>query len=172
VVKIEDIIHLSSHRKLLEFAKFILSNSERNKLPDYPSLNLMTIPSLVPHIFVLDVLNSKDKLQVKYCGTVIDSFYGINMTGKCIYDYYKGEETFDDVENIFRQCIQAKLPSYTRRGIHLENERVNKFKIAETIMFPCSSGDGTVNYTIGFSDYYQVSDLGEQYITLIKPVTP
>ena len=168
MIKIEDVERLSTNSRLLAFSSFILSNIEAKKIPDYALINLMKIPRLVPHVFVIDVLNSPGKLRLKYCGTEIDNFYGTNMSGKCVYDYYKGEETFDDIESIYREGIQAKKPAYTRRRIHLENETTDKYKIAETIMFPCSSGEGIVNYTVGFADYYYIDDWAEKLTTLIE----
>jgi len=165
---IDTIKLLSRNPKLVEFSSFILSQFEAGALPDYRNINLMEIPHLVPHVFALDVLNSSEKLIVKYCGTKIDEFYGTNMTGKSIVDRYKGEERFDEVEAIFWQSIHAQKPSYTVRSVHLENEYVDKFKVAETVMFPCSSDGATVNYTIGFADFYNTPSHLEPCITLIE----
>jgi len=167
-VVIEAIKHRSASLKLVEFSSFILSRSKSGTLPDYCNINLMEIPHLVPHVFVFDVLNSSDKLMLKYCGTKIDGFYGVNMTGKCIIDYYKGEEGFDEVEAIFWQGIHTKKPAYTCRTIHLENDYVNKYMVAETVMFPCSSDAKTINYTLGFADYYYVQSDKEHCVTLIE----
>jgi len=165
---IEKIKLLSENPKLVEFSSFILSQSQTGGLPDYLKIDLMKIPHLVPHIFALDVLNSSEKLIVKYCGTRIDEFYGTNMTGKNVVDRYKGEESFEEVEAIFWRSIQSHKPSYTVRSVHLENEYVDKFKIAETVMFPCSSDTATVNYTIGFADYYNTDIHKNLCITLIE----
>ena len=165
---IDAITRLSENPQLVEFSSFILSQSEAGTLPDYLNIDLMEIPHLVPHVFALDVLNSSEKLIVKYCGTKIDEFYGTNMTGKNVVDRYKGEESFAEIEAIFWQSIHTKKASYTVRSVHLENEYVDKFKVAETVMFPCSSDGATVNYTIGFADFYNTPSHLEPCITLIE----
>ena len=167
-IKIEVVRLLSSNSRLVDFAAFILANHEEDGLPDYAKLDILQIPRLVPHVFVYDVLGSTDNLRIKYCGTKVDEFYGTNMSGKCPCDYYKGEGTFDEVENMYWECIRTKTPSYTRRGVRLENDRVDKFKIVETILFPCSSDEGVVNYTIGFADFYNTEEPVEKCFTLIR----
>jgi len=167
-VLIDAIKLLSKNPGLVAFSSFVLSQSETEVLPDYRNINLMEIPHLVPHVFALDVLNSSEKLIVKYCGTKIDEFYGSNMTGKCVIDHYKGEDNFAEIENIFWQGIRAKKPSYTVRSVHLENEYVDKFKVAETVMFPCSSDGTTINYTIGFADFYNAPSHIKSCIEVIE----
>lgn len=151
---IETIKHLSENTKITAFSSFILSQTRAGILPDYLNIDLMEVPRLVPHVFVLDVLNSSEKLLIKYCGTKIDEFYGCNMTGKYAVDYYQGTESFTEIEAMFWQGIREKKPTYTVRSVHLENERVNKFKVAETIMFPCSTDTKTINYAIGLADFF------------------
>jgi hypothetical protein len=167
-IDVEAIRRLSINPKLAEFGSFVQSQTEPNTLPNYRKIDLMLVPRLVPHVFVFDVLNSTDKLVMKYCGTKIDEFYGSNLMGKCLIDHYKGSENFDEIEDIYWQAIRTKTPAYTLRPIHLVNERVERFRVAETVLFPCSSDQETVNYTIGVADYFDVPSSQKKSVTLIE----
>jgi len=168
MAQIETIARLTTSPLFVEFATYVLSQSDDGKLPDYLTMNLMDVPHLVPRIFVLDVQNSVGKLRSKFSGTVIDSFYGVNMSGKCPIDHYKGEGTFDEIEAIFWKSIRTKTPAYTCRPIHLVNEYVDRFKVAETLLFPCTSDGTNVNYAIGLADYFDINSAGDRCITLIE----
>lgn len=162
-----EIKRLSDNSGLLQFSEFILAQVADKGLPDYENLDLMEVPKLVPHIFVFDVLKSPDKLRIKYCGTVLDEIYGTNMMGKCVFEFYNGRDSFEEIESLFREAIATKTPCYTRRAIHLKNKYVDKYRIAESILFPCSSVDGVVNFTVGFGDYYVVPEEVDKSTTLV-----
>jgi len=139
MVRIKTIEQLAMSPKFTAFAAFVLSQNNVDGLPNYRAMDLMDIPHHVPNIFVIDVANFPEKLRIKFCGTKIDNFYGKNMSGKCPIDHYRGEDKFDEIEAIFWESIRTKAPGYTRRSVHLVNENVDRFKVAETLLFPCTS---------------------------------
>ena len=167
MIDIADVKKLSDHQRLLEFADFVISKCDGAALPDYTRMDLMEIHRVVPHIFVFDVLKSTDHLVMKYCGTVIDQFYGTNMVGRAPYAMFEGKGEYTQVEHNYWHAIKSRNVAYARRSVHYANSVSEKYKIAESMLFPCSSDGETVNYALGFADYYPVKGPIKRLVTQI-----
>ncbi len=156
---IERICTLTDNPRLIRFAEFVIGEAGGRRFPTYKSVDLMTIAPLVQHVWVLDFTKGVDNQpKIVFSGTHIDAHYGMNVIGKCLEEIYV-EDDFDQAVrgNYYQVCAQKKV-AYTRRFARYHNDRVDRYRTAEAIMFPCSSNDEDIDYGLAFMEYSSTSE--------------
>lgn len=149
--KIEELVK-DTH--LLKFAEFVISGTEAGNLPDYKAMDLMKVPQLVPYIWVFDFRNGlEDGLIFHFSGTKVDALFERNVTGLDFEKIYPGEHYKELIEGSYHQAYLQKRPCYTRRLERYADEFIDKVKMVETVMFPCSSDNDTINFGLGMTKY-------------------
>ena len=146
---------LTQDKLILEFCDFVLDGVDEGKLPDFNSLDLMSVPSLVPNIIVFDYRKGVDDgLLVKFSGTNIDNRFGQNIQGKIFEDVYTGHDIKDVVIELHHSSYYRKEAFYTRRIVNYDSDTQNSnSQLSTVVLFPCSSNGVDIDYGIGFGKY-------------------
>ncbi len=153
LTKIERIVEWEGLRT---FAAFTLSHSENGALPDYKKMDLMQIPSLVPHIWVYDLRNyAKDgKLLVNFAGESFTVRHKRSIIGRVAQDLWTSDPDCDRVTQHFCGAVEQKRIAHSCRFAHftLENGE-DQYQSSETLLFPCSTDNTHVNWAIGCASH-------------------
>mgnify|MGYP001029111497 FL=1 len=135
---------------LLAFWKAARGN---NKFPSQANLDLITIPSLAPNVFIIDA-EPNDVFRYRYMGTAIDIHLGINLTGRTFKDFRSGRVS-DEITSFFKHVIDTpsmgilttKLPSetrgaviYTRVGLPVADDHQKPNKVVGLLLFQLPDG--------------------------------
>ncbi len=152
---IDALISAGATPKHIEFARFVLSNLGERPFPDYPKLDLMEIPRLVPNVWVLDFRDGVDDgFQVLFTGTAIDDQAGRNVVGSTLEEHLAGQNT-GQVLTAYRSVYEHKHAVYTERSDYYQHADSNYARRIKTMLFPCSSDGVVINYGIGLSIFEQ-----------------
>ena len=148
----EQIRELTDEERFLKFYDFVHSGVKEGELPDYESLDPMTVSGLVPNIFVHDFRKgTEDGFYIKFSGTKIDEHYGQVVQGKYFQDVFTG----DDRERYFPlylEAIESGKPFFVKREVHYDEGKViDKHLLSTILFFPCSSDGTDVNFGIGIA---------------------
>ncbi len=155
---IEQLKELTSNPKILEFAELILEMTNGKDFPNYKEIDLMKIPALVSNVWVLDFSKiDKAGCLFHFSGTEVDENYGRNITGQSLEEIYSGDDYKELVEGCFQNVHFKKMTAYTKRWVHFHDGFVDKFRLTESILVPCSSDGETIDYGIGLA-FYSISD--------------
>lgn len=157
---------LTDNPNFHKFAGFILSSLDGRKFPDYKKLDLMKIPSLVPNIWVLDFKEIQTKgCRLHFSGTEVDKNYDRNVTGQYLEKLYSGNDYVQLVEEQYRNVYFKKMSSYTRRSVHFHDGFVDKYRLIESLLVPCSNDGETINFGLGLAFYNVTSQSIENHYT-------
>lgn len=141
---------------LKDFGRYVLSFCENGSLPDYAKMSLMDLPGIVSNVLVHDLREKagREKLLVNFSGTKIDEIWGRNIMGEYDLDYLKGDPSMDQMVKHRLTCIDTRRPGYSMRVIEVTRPHGDKsYRHGETLYFPCSSDESTVNWGIGCVSY-------------------
>ena len=73
MIDIQKIKELTKNSKLIEFAEFVIAETDDKDFPDYNILHLMKIPGLINHIRDLDFSNGVEYgVLFQFIGTHLD----------------------------------------------------------------------------------------------------
>ena len=148
----EQIREFTNNERFLEFYDFVYSGVKDGKLPDYETLDLMKVPSLVPNIFVHDFRKgTKEGFYIKFSGTQIDANYGQVVQGKYFQDVFTGDDR-DRYLPLYLEAIENRKPFFVKRNVRYEEGRAKeKHRLSRILFFPCSSNGTDVNFGIGMA---------------------
>lgn len=140
---------LDADDKILEFAAFINRNAAGLAFPNYKSMDLMEIPSLVKFIYVIKV-EPKDgkRLLFHFCGTALDEIYEKNVQGLYLEDFYSGDNKETVINNI-NAIIDEKRPYYFVNTAQFKQPDYEKRRKIKRLGVPCSSDGNTIDFNIG-----------------------
>lgn len=141
---------------LKEFGRFVLSHCKDRGLPDYKKMDLIQIPRLVPHIFVLDEreFDTTDKLVFNFAGGELTKTHGKALLGEDARAVYESDQNFEEISKLYRKSINDKLVSYTKRYSELVTDYGgSEWKTTEALFFPCSSNGANVDWGVGCVHY-------------------
>jgi len=168
----DQIAALGGTVKHIEFAEYIAANLNGAKMPDYKTLDLMQIPQLVPHIWVIDAREGVGKgMKFLFSGTEIDRHFGRNLMGVYLVDNNAGIHS-REVYGAYRSVFIDKQPVFTERSDYYPDVEPQVERRIRTVCFPCSNDGETVDYGIGLATFEKTDShvLGEPAITkLIDP---
>ena len=154
MIDIQKIKELTKNSKLIEFAEFVIAETGDKDFPDYKKMDLMKIASLVTHIWVFDFRNGvENDVPLIFSGTHVDSHHGRNVTGLLSAETYAGDDYEIVIDEIYFNVYRQKKTAYTKRIVHYLDGYIDKIKIAESMLFPCSNNNNDIDYEIGFSEY-------------------
>ena len=90
--------------------------------------------------------------NICFSGPNIDLYYEINNTGRCFEEInFEGGFGTAILGNYYPAYEQKII--YTRRFVHCFDDRVDKHKTVEAMLFLCSSGGSTIDYGVGHVEY-------------------
>ena len=159
---------LTNNPKFLEFVDFLTDAAGDAEYPNYRSLDLMRIAHLVRHTWVMDFRDGLDiRPKIVFSGTHIDAHYEMNITGKCFEEIYVEDDFETAIRGNYYQVYAQKKISYTRRLAHFFDDRVDKYKTIEAMLFPCSSDGETIDYGVGYVEYTLGSSPPEKIFRLL-----
>ncbi|MBT7943628.1 MAG: PAS domain-containing protein [Alphaproteobacteria bacterium] len=165
---IQDVRALTTNSKLIEFAQFVFSEKGDRDFPDYKKIDLMKIARLVSHVWVLDFRNGlEDGVPFHFSGTHIDTQYGRNLTGVDVEIAYSGEDFKEVINGYYYNVYVQKKTAYTKRTVHYSDDYIDKIKMVETILIPCSHNNNDIDFGLGFAEYSLADETIEnQYLLL------
>ncbi len=168
MIRIEAIEALTANPKLIEFARFVIAETGERAFPDYKAMDLMRIAPLVTHVWVLDFRDGVgDGPPLHFSGTHIDANYEKNITGKSFEEIYAGEDFEQAITGCYYQVYRQKKVCYSHRVAHYMDDRIDKYKLIEAILLPCSGDGEVIDFGIGFSEYsFSKTDIEPRYILL------
>ena len=168
-----DLLKIKSHgvgSNLIEFTKFLIGEKGDKKFPDFRKLDLMKVANLVSHTWVFDFRNGiDDGFLFQFSGTKIDNQFGRNVTGHTLEDCYPGKLTDEIFNQCYRQVYLQKRIGFTRRfdPFVKEGDYNYRNRIIETLLFPCSEDDQTINFGIGIANFIGSSEKFEPVFTVL-----
>ena len=140
---------LVADKKIIKFAEFINSEAQGASYPDYKTIDLMKIASLVKYIYVVKVVPKGDKrLLIHFSGTSIDELYEKNVTGQYLEDIYTGDNK-EAILNNMNALVDEKKSFYYVNTAKFKQPAYEKRRIMKRLACPCSSDGETINYYIG-----------------------
>lgn len=168
MIRIEAIEALTANPKLIAFARFVIAETGEGAFPDYKAMDLMRIASLVTHVWVLDFRDGVgDGPTFHFSGTHIDANYEKNITGKSFEEIYAGEDFDRVITGCYYQVHLQKKVCYTHRVVHYTDARIDKYKLIESILLPCSGDGEAIDFGIGYAEYsFSKTDIEPRYIVL------
>ena len=109
----------------------------RDAVPDRADLDpLIEVPDLVPHIFLMDVLDGGADFRTRLIGTQIVAHYGRDSTGRKISEMTSGIY-LEAILGLFRDTIRAREPIYSVTN-YLHPER--DYLLVERLNLPLRRG--------------------------------
>tara|TARA_R110000787_G_scaffold285461_3_gene401139 strand:- start:20408 stop:20929 length:522 start_codon:yes stop_codon:yes gene_type:complete len=168
VTTLDTIRQITENPKLLRFCEFIIAATGDKPFPIYKQLDLMKIANLAQHFWAIDFRDGVDNCpKFVFSGTHIDDHYGMNITGKCFEEIYVEDDFERTIRgNYYQVCLQKKI-SYTKRLAHYYNDRIDKYKTIEAMLFPCSSDGESIDYGVGYVEYKFGNSPSEKIFHLI-----
>ena len=139
--------------------------------PAQRALNLMTVPPLLPNLYLLDALPERD-FGYRFIGTKIDEHMGTSLTGKRFSDARSGR-ILREITQFFSRIVDTgqlgllatRLPSekfewvrYTRFALPLADDHATVNKILGLYLFEPTREDA---YQTPNVDDLDQSELGE-----------
>jgi len=160
---------LTSDENILAFADFVISARGKRRFAAHDSLDLMTIPRLVPQIFIADFRNGMDNgILIKFSGSHIDEYFGRNIQGKYLDDVYNGRDGLDFVREVYRRCHVNGQICFRRKSTSFNHRIFGERDVLQTfLLIPCSTDDQVVDYGIGYAIYSDKIDNPEDTLVFI-----
>ena len=159
MIDIQKIKELTTNSKLIEFSEFVIAETGDKDFPDYKKMDLMKIANLVTHIWVFDFRNGvENDVPLLFSGTHIDSHHGRNVTGLMAAETYAGDDYEIVIKKVYFNVFRQKKTAYTKRSVHYVDNYIDKIKLTESILFPCSNNNNDIDYGIGFSEYSNINE--------------
>ncbi len=92
------------------------------KLSGGSALDPLTVkPNLLPHLFILEVVGSKDgqlRLRIRLTGTALDRAFGRNLRGAYLEDFLHGPRS-SEVLGAFHRCATDHRPIWMRQVVEI-----------------------------------------------------
>jgi len=141
---------LTENPRILEFGAFLIAEREDRRYPSFSLQSLMSVPRLAPNIFAYDFRKGIEAgMLVAHAGTKIDYEYGYNVTGTTLEDHYPGDDSKDDVLAGYRRVFKEGKKFYSHRTIRMQKDEWSQFRVAESLMFPCSTNQSDIDFGWG-----------------------
>lgn len=94
---------------------------------------LMLGPRILPHLVIINVLQSGQDYQWRLFGGAHVEEYGVDVTGVCLNQLMTTKNQIDEVKLIFDKCFKEQGPVFYR--IQYQNDRKN-LRIASGFILP------------------------------------
>jgi len=141
-LRANDLVAQLDDDRVREIFDFWLRSRGAHRFPAQGDLNLMDVPKLLPHLFMLDAEPNRT-FRYRFMGSSLDDHIGIALTGKTFSEYRSGR-VLEEIINFFLRVIDgyvlgvmtSQLPSetvnwatYTRVGLPLADDHVMPNKV-------------------------------------------
>ena len=139
-------------KAVIEFHDYWLSHVDGDRLPRRADLDpLIEIPTLVPDVFLVDVLPDSPDFRVRLMGTRVVERLGLETTGKMISEWTRGAYR-EAILALLRATINHRRPVYSVTNfIHPERAQA----VVERLMVPLVNDDGKVVIVATFQLFHQ-----------------
>ncbi len=139
---VQDFLGCVSDARIHKLYKFWVRSRGMHDLPGQNDLDLIVIPKLLPHVFIIDVAGEHD-FRYRFMGTQVDRAIGQSVTGRLISEFRTGRTLIETIA-FFRRIVEhhemgvmrTHLPSethewmqYTRFGIPLADDHTTPNKV-------------------------------------------
>lgn len=122
--------------------------SAEQGLPSRQDIDPLDIPTLLPFIFLVDVLRDADRdLRYRYrlIGTRLVDRYGYDLTGRYL-DTLKDRLSYDEIVADYTACVTTRQPV---TGAYRYVDSAGRKWHYQRLVLPLSEGDGPVNMLMG-----------------------
>lgn len=169
----EEIVGAAGDRRVSALFAFWNRSRGPHMYPAQADLDLMSIPHLLPSLFIIDVLGGA-RFRYRFMGTRIDEHLGASLTGRT-FDEFRSGRTLAEITNFFQTIadegalglLQTRLPSerfewlvYTRLGLPLADDHVTINKIVGLFLFEPTAE--------GYFDIPTLKDIDQNELGLVK----
>ena len=128
------------------FYAFIDESREPGALAALSKLDILSVPRLVPHIFIVEFRrDGGHQLFVKFSGTEVDRIFGANVQGSYLEDFDLSHDS--NASARFLDIVSNKTEEYVRRT---QEDEVHGTQVYERLVFPLSEDQERVDALIGF----------------------
>lgn len=153
--RLDVIESITTDPRFIEFSKRVLASGPCEDRPNMANIDLMSMPALVPNIYILDFRKGiDDGLLMKFAGSEVERNYPKPLQGNYLDKLYTGHDHKELFMNVYRRAYQHGESFYTRRVVRYEeNGDDQKYRLATALFFTCFSEAGAVDYGIGLAYY-------------------
>lgn len=109
--------------------------------PARKDIDPLDLADLLPHVFLIDVLEAAPFFRYRLTGTMVDEIHGQNLTGKTPQDI-QTQEIAAAVEQQCRQVVQQRGPHCAHVRLIADDQSFWHF---ERLILPLSDDDRTIN---------------------------
>jgi hypothetical protein len=124
----------------------------RRAMPGRRDFDPAEIPSLLPHVFMLDVLPGGGDFRFRLLGSEITRRYGRDSTGKTLRDVYAvtSPTMFDQLTRLMTAVVESRRPVLSRSSLAAVSK---DFVAYEAIHLPLSDDGQSVNIILGGTSF-------------------
>lgn len=126
------------------FLEFWRGSAPAGRFPAQRDLDLTTIPGLVAHAFIMDVLEDR-RFRYRFVGTHIDRELGVTTTGIRL-DEYRSGAALESLTALFATVAERGVGGHMMTRMSTETSEA---QIYERIALPVSDDGETVNKVAG-----------------------
>lgn len=141
--------------RLIELYDYWVEKQGRRKMPSREQIDPSEISALLPHIMLIDVLDS-ERFRIRMVGTALDESTGLNATGRMINEVIADGPYTDYVLGLFREVVREKCPVYAECE-HGDADRIPHATIR--LIMPLSEDGETVDGAL-VGQIFDTDDVG------------
>jgi len=112
--------------------------------PAQKDLALWDMPTLVPHLFIMDVL-PEGEFRYRFVGTEIDHHQSHSITGLLLSEF-RSDETFENLRKLFGTSAEQGVIGYYRSQMKSETK---EYVLYERLVLPIADDGVKVNKLLG-----------------------
>lgn len=135
------------HPKIAALLDYWRSRHQGTNLPGRQHIDPAAIPSLLPNLWLVDVVHDPLRFRMRLIGTRVVAYAGEDNTGCWIDEKWPG---YDD--RPFRQVVESRMPSWWRGPSQLRPEKT--YVELERIRLPLAGIGTTVDMLLGLTVFY------------------
>lgn len=140
----EKIVKAAGSRRVTAMYAFWKQSQGKHMFPAQEDLDLVSIPRLLPNLFILDVLGG-GSFRYRFAGTRMEEHLGLGLTGKTLADHRSGRVLEEITEFYSRVSEEGLLGLLATR---LPSDRFEWLRYIRLAM-PIADDHSTVNKIIG-----------------------
>lgn len=138
-----------AHPKVREVHRYWMSLAPApDKLPGRRHFDPAAVTSLLPNIWLIDVVHDPLRFRFRLLGTTVEKFAGRRMTGRWV-DEELGPETRDEVLTNLTEVVETRQPSWRRGPSLIIPEKT--VATLERLYLPLATDGRTVDMVLGLT---------------------
>jgi len=121
------------------------SKCAANRLPSRADLRPEEMCSILPHVFLVEVLQAPLEFRFRLVGTAIDQMVGCNMTGVRVNREEYGPD-WQSIFEVYRRVVDSRTPEIATRSAPWPSR---DFYVYERFIAPLSTDGSSVDMLFG-----------------------